>query len=134
MRYVPKPVYTPSHDYVKRKHGRLKERCFDKGMAFDMSYDDVRKLLCAKTCYFTGIRLVSGEGTKPKSGDVTPYNLLTIDRLDCTKGYIKGNVVACCYEFNCMKGSLEGVACHLTPKQFVKALRKLADLEESTHE
>jgi hypothetical protein len=71
---------------------RLEDRCKSKGWEFNLNLTSIRNLYRAKKCYFTGTLLTSKNRT--------------IDRIDNTKGYIKGNVVACDKKFNMKKGSL----------------------------
>lgn len=66
-------------------------------------------------CFYTGIELVS---IAPK--DSTSFNnVITIDRLDSNKGYIKGNLVLACWTVNRMKSN--------TPvNSFVEICRKIS--------
>lgn len=72
-----------------------------RGIPFDLSFVSFKNLMRAKKCYYTGIKL-----TDPKSSNQISTDR-TIDRVDSTKGYTKGNVVACCYEVNQLKSQLE---------------------------
>lgn len=87
-----------------KKFLKLKQSAHSRGKSFNLSLTSVRNLLRAKKCYFTGVPL-------------TPANM-TVDRLDASKGYIIGNVVACDATFNRLKGSYDLI--HL-----VKALKKI---------
>lgn len=74
-----------------------------KNLDFSLSLAEMRKLLLTKRCPITGVELTHGmAGTNlPRSTD------LTIDRLDNSKGYIKGNVMAMSYAANQVKGGIE---------------------------
>ena len=68
-----------------------------RGIEFDMTLTSIRNLYRAKKCFYTG-EIMSLGGNN--------HNSLTFDRVDNTKGYVKGNVVACVKWFNELKGSL----------------------------
>lgn len=48
-------------------------------------------------CKVTGITLKINKGRK--------YNSISVDRIDNTKGYIKGNIQIVCYGYNSMKSN-----------------------------
>lgn len=62
----------------------------------------MRNLMLAKNCAYTGLPL-----TEPVPGGPRKASDRTIDRVDATRGYVKGNVVACCHAVNHMKGQVE---------------------------
>ncbi len=65
----------------------------DRGLEFDISFTSFKNMCRAKKCYFTGL-------------DLTPENF-SIDRVDSSKGYVTGNVVACHKAFNNFKSLYE---------------------------
>jgi len=75
-----------------------------RGIEFTLSLRSIENLLSAKHCYYTGFLLT--ENSDSQGHQVATGR--TIDRIDSSKGYIKGNVVACCYAAN-IKGNV--VAC-----------------------
>jgi hypothetical protein len=77
----------------------LRKRCKDKNLEFNLTVADVRRLIVAKRCYYTGVVLKRGEVQD------TTCNW-SIDRKDPTKGYIKGNVVASDIRVNRLKANL----------------------------
>lgn len=77
-------------------HSNAATRCKD----FDLSISDVRKLLKTKKCAYTGVVMTKAESTPPKNTD------RTIDRLDSTKGYVRGNVFAVTHFANSLKNVL----------------------------
>lgn len=91
-------------DKLRRKADNARERCIE----FDMSFQSMKNILSAKKCYYTGLPLTR---TRHSSFPVRGSDL-TIDRLDSTKGYVKGNVVACSHAANQLKSQVEaaGVA------------------------
>ena len=65
----------------------------ERGIPFELSFRSFHNLKGAKFCYYT--RLPLTEST------------FSIDRIDASKGYISGNVVACHKAFNGIKGNAE---------------------------
>lgn len=55
-------------------------------------------------CCYTGKKLVIGPKDKVFSGPDS-YNILSVDRVDNNKGYIKGNVVLSCSRANSIKSN-----------------------------
>lgn len=84
---------------VANKFILLRKSAKKRGIEFNLSLTSVRNLLNAKRCYYTGTPLVRGD-------DSIPANRFSVDRKDASKGYIKGNVVACTEEFNHRKSNL----------------------------
>lgn len=81
-----------------------------RGIPFNLSIISIRNILSAKRCYWTGIEL-----TKPpyyaSGGIPQDYRQrssdITIDRIDASKPYVKGNVVACSRYANGLKSVFE---------------------------
>ncbi len=88
-----------------------------RGIEFDLSFKEMKKVLTAKKCYITGVALNNVENDPHK---------LTIDRIDNDKGYVDGNVVACSYEMNSLKSNLTVKQI----QQLYKALVKHKDIVE----
>lgn len=82
---------------VVNKWIQLKERAESKNIDFDLSLTSIRNLLKAKKCFYTGTELTFE--TNSQRG-------LSIDRIDSSKGYVKGNVCACTRRVNSIKGNL----------------------------
>ncbi|QHZ60103.1 hypothetical protein PJKIFABJ_00167 [Pseudomonas phage PE09] len=81
------------------------ENAKKRGIEFNLTHTGMKNLLGAKKCYYTGIPLTKSTGKE----DELKLSDFTIDRIDGTKGYVKGNVVACCHAANQMKGQLESL-------------------------
>lgn len=84
---------------------QIRDRCKSKGVKFDLTLTQIRNMLRAKKCQLSGT-VIKG--------------LPSIDRLDPSKGYVTGNVVAADRKFNSRKGDL-------TPKEIevlYKVLKK----------
>ena len=73
----------------------------ERGIPFELNLLSVRNLLKAKRCYYTGVTLTRYNGKTVRATDIT------IERLDASKGYVKGNVVAACRLANGIKGQFE---------------------------
>ena len=82
-------------DYiVAKKLIQLKQSADSRGIEFDLSFVNVRKLMNAKICFYT--RKKFGEDLDARS----------IDRVDSSQGYVDGNVVACTVDINRKKANL----------------------------
>lgn len=97
---------------VFAKYDQINSNAHRRGLEFDLGYTSVKNLLRAKKCYYTGVKF----DNKIKG------MARTVDRIDPNKGYIKGNVVACCAGFNELKNEIEH-----TGKGGVKAMIKALD-------
>lgn len=82
---------------VARKYLSLKDSAKVRGIEFSLSLTSLKNIYRSKRCYYTGQTMSLGGNN---------HNSLTIDRVDNTKGYVSGNVVACVKWFNEAKGSL----------------------------
>jgi hypothetical protein len=94
------------------------ESCRKRGIDFDLSFADFKRLKLRKTCYYTGIKM--------QISDSKQQNYQTIDRIDASKGYSKENCVSCCFLANSLKNilfELPGGSMRMTKTQF----RKMAD-------
>lgn len=76
-----------------------------RGIEFNLTITSMKNLLGSKSCYYTGIPLTKSTG---KEGELKLSDF-TIDRIDGSKGYVKGNVVACCHAANQMKNQFESL-------------------------
>ena len=79
---------------VAEKYLQLLQSAQRRHLDFNLSLVDVRNLLLRKTCYYSNVKFHPNPGHEHSR---------TIDRLDCNKGYVKGNVVACTYKMNIFK-------------------------------
>ena len=96
--------------YVARFYRNKVDRARRDGYEFALSLISVRNLLIAKRCYYTGREMTlpsyNRDGNVP--GNVPQRSTdVTIDRVDNSLGYVKGNVVACCKAANSFKSRLE---------------------------
>ena len=87
-----------------------KQSANDRNIEFNLSLMSFINMAKAKRCYYTGVTLTIGNRT--------------IDRIDASKGYIPGNVVACCKTFNQFKGVIENSINSLDLNTAIKGLVK----------
>lgn len=80
---------------VARKMLKIYQSANDRGLAFDLSFNTVKRLMSYKKCYYTG-KEFKEDGPFGRS----------FDRVDSSKGYIEGNVVACTVDINGKKSNL----------------------------
>lgn len=99
-------------ELAKRYIGKA-DSCKARNISFTLSLTSYRNLMRAKYCFYTGI-LLTEKGITGR----------TIDRIDNTKGYESGNVVACCAGFNHIKSIWESPE-ELDFKDVVKGIKKL---------
>lgn len=81
-------------DIARRMLYTAKNRAKKKGLEFDLKPED---LFFPTFCPVLGIRLTLNDGAP---ADSSP----TLDRIDNTKGYVKGNVAVISHKANTMKG------------------------------
>lgn len=87
---------------VARKYIAKRDNALSRGIEFNLSLQSMANLMRAKKCYYTGFAL-----TEPRQGMPLRATDRTIDRVDATKGYVPGNVVACCHAANNLKSQCE---------------------------
>lgn len=81
---------SPDYRYMKKL-----ALSHQQGIEFDLRKSEFVELDNATHCHYTGVELTS----IPQQD-----NSRTLERIDPTKGYIAGNVVACCLRMNKYKG------------------------------
>ena len=79
-----------------------------RGIEFGLTFQSMKNLMKAKRCYYTGIVLTEPAGLQDDQLAGRHASDRTIDRIDGSKGYVPGNVVACCNAANNIKAQLEG--------------------------
>lgn len=78
---------------LAQKYVGLKGSSKERGLEFDISLSEFKRIYNTKRCFYTGKKLIHGTN-------------FSLDRVDNTKGYISGNVVACDKAFNLIKNNL----------------------------
>jgi len=77
---------------------RQRDHAINRKIPFNLSLKKFRQLKQTTHCYYTGIKLITGEEASP-----TAWSL---DRLDNNKGYEDNNVVVACHIINAKKSNL----------------------------
>ena len=91
-------VMTPFEEEVRAvsKWQNMRTKCHDKPYEFELTVSQLKQLYRRKTCAYTGVKFVDEEGH--------PLHR-SFDRVDSSKGYTHGNVVACTTRINSLKGN-----------------------------
>lgn len=79
----------------KREKSEIKQIC-------DITYEDFTEFAKIKDCYYCGDKVYWAISGLNRNG--YKYNL---DRIDSSKGYLKNNLVVCCWECNDMKSNYD---------------------------
>lgn len=87
----------PSLERVLSKRLQILKSANSRGLEFNLTDANVRKLLSTKECYYTGVAFNEGDD---------PLNIRTFERVDDTKGYVQGNVVVVTLRANRIKNLL----------------------------
>lgn len=83
-------------DPIRHLLYKAKQRATVKGIEFNITKED---LFIPEKCPILGLTLINGAGT----GRLLKDDIMSIDRIDITKGYVKGNVQIISYLANKMK-------------------------------
>lgn len=108
-------------DIAKRYLNKASE-CKSKRVEFSLTFAEFKRVITTRRCKYTGVLLTMQKGDIQKQTDVT------IDRVDNLKGYVTGNVVACCNAYNSFKATFENpnnIIDFEMVEQAVKVQRKL---------
>ena len=100
---------------IARKYLSKLENAKARGIEFKLTFIAYKNLVRSKKCFYTGIDLSEVEGAADQR---------TIDRINPNKGYVSGNVVACCKAMNHMKAVMEKDGSIFLPN-FQKAVGKM---------
>lgn len=117
-----KQYYAANHDKERKRHKRYREahpeqylwtgakgRAKTRGLEFNIEVSDI---VIPEFCPVLGLKLEKGKGEQQDSSP-------TLDRIDSSKGYIKGNIEVISWRANRLKNDA-------TPEE----LRKVADYYE----
>lgn len=119
--------------FEKRVARKFLAKMYDaekRGLEFTLSLKSIENLMKAEYCYYTGFKL-----TEPKSeeGSFQIATDRTIDRIDASKGYVKGNVVACSFAANQLKSMCEGggiAGYKMGERVFRKTLKRIQETQK----
>lgn len=88
--------------YLSYRFARMNRTSIVRGINVSISKEDFMNQFHIQNgkCFYTGVDLICKVGREKERG------VLSIDRVDTTKGYVKGNVVFCTYRINSVKNDL----------------------------
>lgn len=95
---------------IATKYLNKAQHAKDKGIEFTLNFTSFKNVYRAKKCYYTGLPLTD--------------RTRSIDRIDNSIGYVKGNVVACNRDFNTFKGHIENPQNGLNMDNVIKGMSK----------
>jgi len=110
--------------YVASYYRNKAQSCKDTGKEFNLTLPDVRRLLGQKYCSYTGLPLTHQHVGSTQSR----YADLTIDRIDNTRGYVRGNVKAVAKGINELKSIAENPTNDLSLKHLSTMSKRLDKL------
>jgi len=82
---------------VAKKMIKISQSAQDRKLEFNLKFETVKRLMNYNTCYYTNRQFDEKEGSTYAR---------SFDRVDSSKGYIEGNVVACTIDINQKKANL----------------------------
>lgn len=110
---------------IAKKYISKSDNARSTGVEFSLSFVSFKNMMRAKRCGYTGLILTEPRPNKPlRSTD------RTIDRIDCEKGYVSGNVIAVCSSANSIKGILENPNNPIDLKLVSKMITKIDSLNK----
>lgn len=89
------------HGYIAGKYSQKRKNAEERGLDFDLTLPQFVQIFNRRKCPYTGEAL-----TYFKRGETALPTQASIDRIDNSKGYVKGNVVLCTEKVNGVKGTL----------------------------
>lgn len=81
---------------IAQKYKNLVQSAKSRNKEFNLTFNDVKKLIERKTCYYTKVKFNNND----------PRYVRTIDRKNASLGYVRGNVVACTKQANYLKENI----------------------------
>lgn len=102
---------------IMQKFQRKMDNSRTRNIAFTLTFDEFREVYQRKYCVYTQVQMTFSQSAKNQR----PTDI-TIDRIDASKGYEPGNVVACCLAANSLKGGFENPTNGLTMKQIFRMM------------
>jgi len=82
---------------------------------FDLSFNDFKRLMNRQKCEYSGLTLID---------EKEKFCSRTVDRIDNSIGYIKGNVRVVAYGINALKATIENPQHEMTNDILVKIAKK----------
>jgi chorismate mutase len=90
--------------YLSKRESQIKHQAKYRGHEYDLDVEYVRELWDTQNgkCYYTGLDMIADGRVNGFQG----WNCPSFDRKSPELGYVKGNVVWCCFAVNSFKQSL----------------------------
>lgn len=109
---------------VARKYKHKEQNAHSRNLSFTLTFAQFRHLFTRKNCGYTGIPMTVS------LSEPQPATDLTIERIDNSKGYEFGNVIAVCKAANALKGVLEDPQMLLNVEDAVRMFAKISELNK----
>jgi len=106
---------------IAKKYVSKANRAKQAGHEFELSFTSFKNMMKAKKCQYTNLKLTENRSDNQH----TRFLDRTIDRIDSTKGYIKGNVITACHGANNFKSIFEDGINPLTPEMAIKICKTM---------
>ena len=117
-----KQEFSPAFElFVASYYANKVESCKKRGIDFKLNLVSVRNLLRTRKCPYTGVEL-----TVPRMGKPCLSTDITSDRIDNTKPYVKGNVMAVSKKMNNLKSIFENPEYGMDFEQAAKVMSKIS--------
>jgi hypothetical protein len=110
---------------VARKYRDKVTSSKTRNIEFKLTLGEFRQLLMRKNCAYTGIPL-----TLHVQGNQT-HTYLSIERVDNSKGYVKGNVISVCHAANNIKSVFEDPNTFLSVKDAVMMFASISKMQNN---
>lgn len=111
---------------MARRYISKHDNARDAGHEFLLSFCEFSRLMKVKRCKYTGIEM-----TTKASGAVIKGTDRTLERFDCSIGYVKGNVFAVCHYANKFKGTIENPSNDFTIEHIHKMTKFIISQEKA---
>lgn len=108
---------------LAKKYIEKADSAFKLGHEFTLTFNQYKKLMLAKRCHYTGIKLNKFDDTKTMDKTYKAF-VVTLDRVDNAMGYTAENTVACAKCINTFKGNIENPNNSITAEIAYKFLTK----------
>ncbi len=99
-RSIEKSRQWKTNNPAKAMLGRCRGSAKARGHECTITAADIEALLAPMACSVTGLPLTLEAGGNSKSNPWAP----SVDRIDCSKGYVPGNIRVVCWAYNMMRG------------------------------
>lgn len=106
---------------IARKYRNKISDAQSRGLEFSLSLMDFRRLHTRKRCQYTNLPL---ELSRQENGKLN-NNSLTLERVDNSQGYVKGNVISVCKAANGIKSVFENPSNALNVEQAILMFRNI---------